>query len=233
MMSQFNVCSFCTDVQCMPGLIPNISNPAITSRLFMSEGYYLFPLAKFECSGRILGVQGRIYIEEVSNDVYYNDTLMLIMQLWQENQDHYITRGRNYTMSLSTNAEIPDAILNSGLYFFVNSQTVTLTETFMEAIEVEAGDVLGAYLPPTGTFLDNVVINGIPLGIADGPGIGIQAPTPCWTSTQWRFSCRSLLPFTGVPLVSFDFEPSSVMTGKPSDMHFVYSPCHWQLHALW
>ena len=212
----------------MPGLITDISDPNITSslRLFISEGYYLFPLAKFECSGRILGVQGIIHIEEVDYDYYYyNDTLVSTMQLWQENGDHYITRGRNFSISLSTSAEIPSALsITPGLYFFSTSQTVTLTMTFNESIEVEAGDVLGAYLPPTGTYLDNVVINGIPLAIADGPGIGIQAPTPCWTSTQWQFLCHPLMSFTGVPFMSFDFEPSPVMTGKPSDMHFVYSP---------
>ena len=204
----------------MPGLITNISNPNTTSRLFMSEGYYLFPMAKFECSGRILGAQGSIHIEEVSNESYYNDTLVLTMQLWQENQDHYITRGRNYSISLSTD-EIPFVLLiTPGLYVFSNNQTVTRPMTIKEAIEVEAGDVLGAYLPPTGTYLDNVVINGIPLAIADGPGIGIRGPTPCWTSTQWQFSCNPLLSFTGVPLLSFDFEPSAVTTGKPSGNAF-------------
>ena len=216
----------------MPGLITNISNPNITSRMSISEGYYLFPMAKFECSGRIREAQGKIYIEDSSNNYYYNDTLVLTMQLWQENEDHYITRGRNYSISLSTD-EIPHALLNSsGLYFFSNNQTVTRTMTFNETIEVEAGDVLGAYLPPTGTYLDSVVINGIPLAIADGPGIGIRGPTPCWSPTQQHFLCHPLLPFTGVPLVSFGFEPSPVITGKSSDMHFVYSPYNWYLHAI-
>ena len=199
----------------MPGFIANVNNPNITSRSFISEGFHLFPLAKFECSGRILETQGRVYFETLSNNYYYTGTLILTMQLWQENQDHYIARGQNYSISLSTD-EIPGVLASAtpGLFFFSTSQTVTVTVTFNEAIEVEAGDVLGAYLPPTGTLSDNVVINGIPLGIADGPGIGIQAPTPCWTSTQWQFLCHLLMSFTGVPFMSFDFEPSPVMTGK-------------------
>ena len=206
----------------MSGLTADISNPAISSTV--SEGYYLFPMVKFKCSGHILGVQGRIHIEE---DYYYRNPLLLTMQLWQENQDHYITRGRNYTISLSIDdesAEFPDAIPSStsGLYYFPDSRTVTLPYTFDNAISVEAGDVLGIYLPPTEMFADNVVITGIPLVLADSPAIGIRGPTPCWSPTQRRYLCHPLLPFTGVPLLSFDFKRSLVMTGKPSDMLYMH-----------
>ena len=83
-------------------------------------------------------------------------------------------------------------------------------------IEVEAGDVLGIYLPPTGTVVDNVVVNSIPLLIADGPDIRVRGPTSCWSPTQGRFACHPLQPFnywpTIVVLLSLNYNPKK--TGK-------------------
>ena len=82
-----------------------------------------------------------------------------------------------------------------------------------KAIEVEAGDVLGIHLPPTGTVAFYVLINSIPLGIANTHGIRVGGPTSCW-SPQGRIICHPLLPFTGLPLLSFEFECGPVLKGK-------------------
>ena len=200
--------SYFSDVPCLTGFIANVTNPNITSSRFISEGFYLFPTAKFECSGRILGLQGRAYFDTFTN-FYYNGTLVLSLQLWKEEQDHYTARPlQNHTVSLST-AQIDTVVASRsypGLFFFINNQTWTFSMSLDEAIEVEAGDVLGVYLPPTGTAGDTVVVNSIPLGIADGPDIRVRGPTSCWSQR---------LSSTGLPLLSFEFEHSPKMTGKP------------------
>ena len=175
----------------------------------------MFPTAKFECSGRILGLQGRAYFNRLLNDYYYNGTLVLSLQLWKEEQDHYTAPLQNHTVSLST-AQISTALAsaNPGLFFFSNSRTLTFPITLDEAIEVEAGDVLGIYLPPTGTVRDKVVVNSIPLDIADGPDIRVHGPTSCWSPTQGHFVCHQLQPFTGLPLLSFEFERGPEVTSK-------------------
>ena len=207
--------SYFSDAQCLTGFIANVTNPNTTSRRFISEGFYLFPTAKFECSGRILGLQGRAYFDTFTN-FYYNGTLVLSLQLWKEEQDHYTAPLQNHSVSLST-AQI-DTVLASrsypGLFFFINNQTWTFSMSLDEAIEVEAGDVLGVYLPLTGTAGDNVVVNSIPLGIADGPDIHVRGPTSCWSPTQGRFACHQLLPSTGLPLLSFEFERGPEVTSK-------------------
>ena len=190
----------------------NVTNPNITSSRFISEGFYLFPTAKFGCSGRILGLQGRAYFYSP----YYNGTLVLSLQLWKEEQDHYTAPLQIHTVSLST-AQI-DTVMDSmafpGLFYFFNFQAWTFSMSLDEAIEVEAGDVLGVYLPPTGTAGDYVVVNSIPLGIADGPNIHVRDPTSCWSPTQGRFVCHQLLSSTGLPLLSFEFERGPEVTSK-------------------
>ena len=209
--------SYFSDAQCLTGFIADVTNPNITSSRFISEGFYLFPTAKFECSGRILGLQGRAYFDTLFNS-YYNGTLLLSLQLWKEEQDHYTAPLQSHSVALST-AQIDTAMASvsyPGLFFFVNNQTWMFSMSLDEAIEVEAGNVLGIYLPPTGTGTagDNVVVNSIPLGVADGPDIGVRGPTSCWSPTQGRFVCHPLLPFTGLPLLSFEFEHSPEVTSK-------------------
>ena len=174
----------------------------------------MFPTAKFECSGRILGLQGRAYFDTLSNDYYYNGTLVLSLQLWKEEQDHYTAPLQNHTVSLST-AQIDTAVASSNprLFYFGSIRRWTFSMSLDEAIEVEAGDVLGIYLQPTGTVGDNVVVNSIPLGIADGPDIRVLGSTSCW-SPQGRIVCHPLLSFTGLPLLSFEFERSPEVTSK-------------------
>ena len=205
--------SYFSDAQCLTGFIANVANPNITSSRFISEGFYLFPTAKFECSGRILGLQGRAYFYP---RYYYNGTLVLSLQLWKEEQDHYTAPLQNHSVSLST-AQI-DNVEASRIYSGVSVISSVLTWTFSisldEAIEVEAGDVLGIYLPPTGTVRGKVVVNSIPLDIADGPDIGVRGPTSCWRPTQGRFVCHPLQPFTGLPLLSFEFERGPEVTSK-------------------
>ena len=211
--------SYFSDAQCLTGFIANVTNPNITSSRFISEGFYLFPTAKFECSGRILGLQGRAYFDTLSN-FYYNGSLVLSLQLWKEEQGSYTAPLQNHSVSLST-AQIDtamDSAIFPGLFYFRNIQTRTFSISLDEAIEVEAGDVLAIYLPPTGTVTDNdrdnVVVNSIPLGIADGPDIGVRGPTTCWSPTQGRFACHQLLPSTGLPLLSFEFEHSPEVTSE-------------------
>ena len=208
--------SYFSDFQCLTGFIANVTNPNITSSRFISEGFYLFPTAKFECSGRILGLQGRAYFNRLLNDYYYNGTLVLSLQLWKEEQDHYTAPLQNHSVSLST-AQIDTVVASAspGLFYFTSIRRWTFSMSLDEAIEVEAGDVLGVYLPLTGTVGGNVVVNSIPLDIADGPDIGVRGPTSCWSPTQGRFACHQLQSFTGLPLLSFEFEHSPKMTGKP------------------
>ena len=136
--------SYFSDAQCLTGFIANVTNPNITSSRFISEGFYLFPTATFECSGRILGLQGRAYFDTLSNDYYYNGTLVLSLQLWKEEQDHYTAPLQNHTVALST-AQIDTAIASArpGLFYFSSIRRWTFSMSLGEAIEVEAGDVLG------------------------------------------------------------------------------------------
>ena len=98
-----------------------------------------------------------------------------------------------------------------GKYFFRKSQIFQFSNSLEEAIEVEAGDVLAVYLPARTKNEAPNAINSIPLVIADSPGIRVQSPTPCW-SPQGQIVCHPVLPFTGVPLLSFEFERSPVVT---------------------
>ena len=123
------------------------------------------------------------------------------------------TKQIDNTVNLSTNGT-----LFPGLFIFYNNLTWTFSISLEEAIEVEAGDVLAVYLPPmTGSVPVNVV-NSIPLGIADGPGVHLQGPTSCWSPSQGRFTCHQLLSSTGLPLLSFNFEHSP---GDPFEYVFV------------
>ena len=206
--------SYFSDAQCLTGFVANVTSPNIMSSKFISGGFYLFPTAKFECSGRILGLQGRALFDTLLNDYVYGGTLVLSLQLWKEEQDHYTAPLQNHTVTLST-AQIYTAVpIDSGLFYFSQTRTFSIRYSLDEAIEVEAGDVLGIYLPPTGTFADNVVVNGIPLLIADGPDIRVRGPTSCWSPTQGRFVCHQLQPSTGLPLLSFEFERGPEVTSK-------------------
>ena len=194
----------------------NVTNPNITSSQYISEGFYLFPKAMFTCNGRIVGFQGRAYFEGEGKH-YYNRSLVLSLQFWKEEQGHYAAPVRNHTLSLATGGIDNDNVVSSasypGKYFFRKSQIFQFSNSLEEAIEVEAGDVLAVYLPARTKNEAPNAINSIPLVIADSPGIRVQSPTPCW-SPQGQIVCHPVLPFTGVPLLSFEFERSPVtMTG--------------------
>ena len=214
-LTVFVTLQFCIDAQCVHGFV-NVTNPNITTSQHISEGFYLFPTAMFTCNGRIVGFQARAYFEgmEGNVDYYYNETLVLNLQFWKEEQGHYAAPVRNHTLSLATR-EIDTVVTSgryTGKYFFRNSLFFQFSNRLDEAIEVEAGDVLAVYLPPRTRNKDPKAINGIPLVIADSPGIRAQSPTSCW-SPQGQIVCHPVLPFTGVPLLSFEFERSPVVNG--------------------
>ena len=191
----------------------NVTKSNISSSQYISEGFYLFPTAMFTCNGRIVGFQGRAYFE---GDIryYYNERLVLSLQFWKEEQGHYAAPVRNHTLSLATRrigTGVPSGSY-PGNYFFRESRFFKFSYSLEEAIEVEAGDVLAVYLPPRTRNEVPYAINGIPLVIADSPGIRVQSPTPC-CSPQGQIVCHPVLPFTGVPLLSFEFERSPVVTG--------------------
>ena len=211
-LTVFVTLQFCIDAQCVRGFV-NVTNPNTTSSPYIFEGFYLFPTAMFTCNGSIVGFRGIAYFE---GDIryYYNEKLVLSLQFWKEEQGHYAAPVRNHTVSLATRkigTGVPSGSY-PGNYFFRESRFFKFSYSLEEAIEVEAGDVLAVYLPPkTRNEVPNA-INGIPLVIADSPGIRAQSPTPCW-SPQGQIVCHPVLPFTGVPLLSFEFERSSVVNG--------------------
>ena len=210
-LTVFVTLQFCIDAQCVHGFV-NVTNPNITTSQHISEGFYLFPTAMFTCNGSIVGFRGIAYFE--GDFRYYNERLVLSLQFWKEEQGHYAAPVRNHTLSLATRRI--DTVVTSGRYpgkyFFRNSLFFQFSNSLDEAIEVEAGDVLAVYLPPiTRNEVPNA-INSIPLVIADSPGIRAQSPIPCW-SPKGQIVCHPVLPFTGVPLLSFEFERSPVVTG--------------------
>ena len=202
----------------MNGFITDINNPSITSSRPISEGFYLFPKAKFKCSGRILGLQGRAKFDgrPPPTFFYYNETLVLSLQFWKEEQGHYVAPLQNHSVSIST--EQFDAAVASmpfnGAFLFNKDLTLTFSIRLEEAIEVEAGDVLAVSVPPrTESSPSNLnVINGIPLLIANGPGTFLQNFTSCW-SPKGRTVCYSMQPLTAIPWLTFEFEHSPDGTG--------------------
>ena len=211
-LTVFVTLQFCIDAQCVRGFV-NVTNPNTTSSPYIFEGFYLFPTAMFTCNGSIVGFRGIAYFE---GDIryYYNERLVLSLQFWKEEQGHYAAPVRNHTLSLAT-TRIDTGVSSGsypGNYFFRDSLYFKFSNRLDEAIEVEAGDVLAVYLPPRTRNKAPKAINGIPLVIADSPGIRAQSPTPCW-SPQGQIVCHPVLPFTGVPLLSFEFERSSVVNG--------------------
>ena len=213
-LTVFVTLQFCIDAQCVHGFV-NVTNPNITTSQHISEGFYLFPTAMFTCNGRIVGFQARAYFKgiEENDKYYYNETLVLNLQFWKEEQGHYAAPVRNHTLSLATKGIATGRPSGTypGKYFFRESQLFQFSNRLDEAIEVEAGDVLAVYLPPTTNEVPKA-INSIPLVIADSPGIRAQSPTPCW-SPKGQIVCHPVLPFTGVPLLSFEFERSPVVNG--------------------
>ena len=202
----------------MNGFITNVTNPSITSSRSISEGFYLFPTAKFRCSGRILGLQGRAKFDGRSPPTffYYNETLVLSLQFWKEEQGHFVAPLQNHSVSVSTEqlGTVRASTAFDGLFVFDRDQTLTFSIRLEEAIEVKAGEVLAVSVPPrTKSSPGNRnVINGIPLLIANGPGTFHQNSTSCW-SPQGRTVCYSMQPLTVVPWLTFEFEHSPDGTG--------------------
>ena len=202
----------------MNGFVTDVNNPSITSSRSISEGFYLFPTAKFRCSGRILGLQGRAKFDGRSPPTffYYNETLVLSLQFWKEEQGHFVAPLQNHSVSISTeqfDTTVASTAVNGALHFD-EDQTLTFSIRLEEAIRVETGDVLAVSVPPrTESSPSNLnVINGIPLLIANGPGTFLQNSTSCW-SPQGRTVCYSMQPLTAIPWLSFEFEHSPEVTG--------------------
>ena len=202
----------------MNGFITDVNNPNITSSRSISEGFYLFPAAKFRCSGRILGLQSRATFDGSPDptNYYYNETLVLSLQLWKEEQGHYVAPLQNHSVSVSTEqlGTVRASTAFDGLFVFDRDQTLTFPIRVEEAIEVKSGDVLAVSVPPrTKSSPGNWnVINGIPLLIANGPGTFLQNSTSCW-SPQGRTVCYSMQPLTVVPWLTFEFQHSPDGTG--------------------
>ena len=202
----------------MNGFITDVNNPNITSSRSISEGFYLFPTAKFRCSGHIFGLQGRATFDGSPDptNYYYNETLVLSLQFWKEEQGHYVAPLQNHSVSVSTEqlGTVRASTAFDGLFVFEGDQTLTFSIRLEEAIEVKSGDVLAVSVPPrTKSSPGNWnVINGIPLLIANGPGTFLQNSTSCW-SPQGRTVCYSMQPLTVVPWLTFEFEHSPDGTG--------------------
>ena len=202
----------------MNAFITDVNNPSITSSRSISEGFYLFPAAKFRCSGHILGLQGRATFDGRPDPTffYYNETLVLSLQLWKEEQGHFVASLQNHSVSVSTEqlGTVRASTAFDGLFLFNKDQTLTFPIRLEEAIAVEAGDVLALSVPPMteSSPSNRNVINGIPLHIANGPGTFLQSPTSCW-SPQGRAVCYSMQPLTAIPWLTFEFERSPEMTG--------------------
>ena len=206
------------DGECVTGLFEfeNIHAPDIaSSSSFDSAGLYVFPTIEFECNGSIQGVRG---IANFDTGCYYRRTLFLNLNLWRLNQTEYVpTISRNVSFS-------PESITSGGdsatapLYFSMARSynfSINLTDA---SIDVMAGDILGIYLPPETTYESSTVINHIPIGEADEFQMSsLWIPPACWSPTLGRALCSPLpllLYRIPAPLLSLNFVPASVPTGK-------------------
>ena len=172
----------------------------------------MLPTIRFQCNGRIQGVRGIAHYNPWPS-YYYNRTLVLNLQVWRQNQGHYVPTGINSNATFSplgTNSTTP--------FYFTNPQTASFSSSLGDAsIDVKAGDILAIYLPPHTSYSNIIQVNSIPIALADEFQTSSfrTALSMCWSpaleSTQCHWGST-----IGTPLLALNFisTTSSVPTSK-------------------
>ena len=201
----------------MTGLFENVNTPASRS-WFRLTGLYVFPTIEFKCNGSIQGVRGIAYFAEQSS-YRYNRTLVLNLNLWRRNQSHYVPTNINRNVVLSPESIASGRHSTTASFYFDTPRNHSFSINLgNSSIEVMAGDILGIYLPPVTTYTSSIrVINHIPIGAADDFLIPyfVTQTSACWIPTLGLTLCNSLgSRRIRAPLLSLNFVPTSVPTGK-------------------
>ena len=204
----------------MTGLLKNVNAPNIASSYWIRRGSYAFPTVAFKCNGSIQGVRGIAYF---TRNLYYNRTLVLNLNLWRRKQSHYVPTMINSNATFSPEEIASGSASAAAPFYFNNPRNYTFSINLGDAsINVIPGDILGISLP-----LANTLINHIPIGLADDFQIPYfdTLPSACWSPTLGRTLCNSF-EIDKAPLLSLNFVPTSVPTGKLV-VCLIYLICIW------
>lgn len=221
------LCTSLTDgeFQCVTGLLKNVNAPNIASSYWIRRGSYAFPTVAFKCNGSIQGVRGIAYF---TRNLYYNRTLVLNLNLWRRKQSHYVPTMINSNATFSPEEIATGSASAAAPFYFNNPRNYTFSINLGDAsINVMAGDILGISLPSATHYRNNILINHIPIGLADDFQITYfdTLPSACWSPTLGRTLCNSF-EIDKAPLLSLNFVPTSVSTGKLV-VCLIYLICIW------
>ena len=197
----------------MTGLLEGIDVRNITSNYWLLPRSFVFPTIRFQCNGRIQGVRG---IAHYNRRYFYNRTLVLNLQVWRQNQCHYVPTGINSNATFSPVA-IAHESDSTAPFYFITSQTASFSSALGDAsIDVKAGDILAIYLPPRTSYNDNIQFNSIPIALANEFQTSYFAPelNMCWSPTLEKTQCHCGSTI-GTPLLALNFvSTTSLPTGK-------------------
>ena len=200
----------------MTGPLEGIEVSKVKSSYYTRDGLHVFPTARFHCNGHILGVWGITYFESISNDFFYNRTLVMNLQVWRQNQSHYAPTGINSSVTFSPESIATGSASDTAPFYFSDSQNYTFNLSLDAPIDVVAGDILGIYLPPSTRYATrSTLINSIHIDLADDfqNPVFDSLPRACWSPTLGTTLCN-LVSSAMTPLLSVNFASTSLPTGE-------------------